>query len=388
MANEIVIVGGGPVGLLAAIEVARKGFSPLIFEEHSQIGVPDHCAGLVSVNGLQMLNLNIPSEIIINKVKNAVIHSPSGYQLPIHGGKTRAYVIDRSRFDQYLADVALSENVKIMLKTQVKKLYRKNSEVIVYTNKGIYQTKVAIVAWGAKQHVKRRLEGVLPAIQYELKDTPTLLRDTVELFLGSFASGLFAWIIPKKENEARVGLASNSGKIRNLLESFLKKTKLANSKVTKIRGGFVLTCGPLKKTFSHGILLAGDAAGQVKATTGGGVVTGGICGKIAGSTAVEAVEKEDNSEGFLSIYQKRWKNILGREFAAMNLVRRVLNGLSDKLLDSLILEAKQLKLNQLIETFGHMDLQKKVIFEILKKPFNFLKLSPILIHGLAKSMLM
>ncbi|MHA2433553.1 MAG: NAD(P)/FAD-dependent oxidoreductase, partial [Candidatus Thorarchaeota archaeon] len=96
---DVAVVGAGPAGLLAAAEVARHSHDCAVFEEHSNIGEPDHCAGLLSTSGLKTLRLKPPQDVIQNHVRGARIYSPSGQSILIERGKREAFVVDRRRFD-------------------------------------------------------------------------------------------------------------------------------------------------------------------------------------------------------------------------------------------------------------------------------------------------
>lgn len=378
--QDIIIIGGGPVGLLSAIEAAKKGLSPLILEEHREIGVPDHCAGLVSVKGMRKLGIKGFENSILNKVKNAIIHSPSDFKLQLIRENTQAYVFNREKLDKWLSNIANSLGVEIKLKSKVLKIKRKNKKIIVYTNKEKHVCHVVIIAWGAKH--KPGKYGVLPALQYELKKADLTSSDTVELFFTNMAPDFFVWLIPTGDRKVRIGVATRFIKPKTILTYFIKKLGLDKSNIEKARGGIVLTRGPLKRTFDKGVIIVGDAAGQVKPTTGGGIVTGGLCGKIAGRIAVESVTYEDNSEKFLSRYQKEWEKTLGKEFKTMKFVRMILDGLNKETIDKLIPNIKRLKLNKVIEKYGDIDFQKLVVKKIFTTNLNFVRFLPLIFQGL------
>ena len=93
------IIGGGPIGLHCAALLAEEGFETSVFEEHSNIGRPVQCAGLVSSTGIEELGIELGNSVV-NEVKGAKIFSPGGESLEIKKNKTVAYVIVRFLFDQ------------------------------------------------------------------------------------------------------------------------------------------------------------------------------------------------------------------------------------------------------------------------------------------------
>ena len=147
--------------------------------------------------------------------------------------------------------------------------------------------------------------------------------------------------------------------------------RFSGARCSPPRRGAVLTGGPARQTYSDGLLLVGDAAGQTKPTTGGGVILGGLCAIEAGRTAAEAVEAGDCSAGFLRRYQKAWRASLGREFTSMLSARRLLNRLSDeridRLFDALRREGLEETLRGLVEG-GDMDMHSGVIRAALRDP--------------------
>ncbi|MCJ7573633.1 NAD(P)/FAD-dependent oxidoreductase, partial [Candidatus Bathyarchaeota archaeon] len=106
MRAEAVVVGAGPAGLIAAREIASRGYDVKVFEEHPEVGVPNHCAGLVSVDGLRRLGVEPSADFVQHEIVGGKVYSPSGVSVEVRGGRTRAYAVDRSALDAYLANKA------------------------------------------------------------------------------------------------------------------------------------------------------------------------------------------------------------------------------------------------------------------------------------------
>ncbi|MCK4884814.1 NAD(P)/FAD-dependent oxidoreductase, partial [Candidatus Bathyarchaeota archaeon] len=215
--------------------------------------------------------------------------------------------------------------------------------------------------------------------------------DMVEVYLGrNVAPGFFAWIIPRKDGSAKVGLATRAGNPRDYLRRFMDKhpvasQKLKKSRVTSLSFHPIPLGGPLPKTYSGGFLAVGDAASQVKPTTGGGVIFGLTCARVAGEVAYEAVKGQDFSEAFLSRYQSRWKRLVGFELDAMLRMRRMLNSLSDSRIDGMIDLCRKLGVDSVLEKVGDLDFQGRSLISVIKYPGTLAVISYFLFSWLTST---
>jgi len=144
---DAIITGAGPAGILAATKVAEDGYIVLMLEEHKKIGEPDHCAGLLSSSGLEALNLKPPDEVIQNTVAGARIYAPSGHSIFIERGKREAFVVDRRKFDSWLAENAANKGVQIVTESKVMAITQSKKGVqTVKTGHQSLQSKVVVIA--------------------------------------------------------------------------------------------------------------------------------------------------------------------------------------------------------------------------------------------------
>ncbi|MHA1263772.1 MAG: geranylgeranyl reductase family protein [Candidatus Helarchaeota archaeon] len=387
--TDVACIGGGPASAFAALEILKsKKYNVDIFEEHSEIGKPVNCAGLVSIDGFNKLKIRVPQECIEYQVKGSNFYSPAGYMFKVRRPRVQALVIDRDKFDKYLMDQVQEKGGKIHLKHKVISIERgeKNRNTLQIKKERKMQeirTKIIIDGEGVKEKfismmglspTKKRY--LIPALQYDMKNVE-IDDQNVEIYIGrKVAPGFFAYIIPTSENTGRVAVGSRFGRVIDYLNYFINKHPIASKKlkkgtIYKKGGGFIHIGGPIKKTYTTGFLGVGDAVGQVKATTGGGVVFGGLCAKIAGQIALNALENEDYSEKFLKQYQIEWHRQYLRELKLMKLVRAILNALPDKIIDELFLSLSRQNVPELIEEIGDMDMQGTLIKELLFSPRIF-----------------
>ena len=383
---DVIVVGGGPCGSFAALTAARLGAEVFVCEEHKEIGVPQHCAGHLSVAGLKQLGLSLPNEIIENEIKGAIFHSPSGKEFVVKRSSPVTYVVNRELFDKHLSDLATKSGAQYFLESRVESFLFDSGFVAGVAlrkdrNKKNLTSKIVIDAEGCSSALLKKtgltsLQGsmAVKAIQVEVDKVDKIEKDIVEVYLGrKFAPGFFAWIIPRRDASAKVGLATWAGDPREYLRQFMKdhpvaSRKLRESNITSQSLHPIPLGGPIPKTCSNGLLVVGDAASQVKPTTGGGVIAGLLCSRIAGQTAYEAVTKNDCSATFLDQYECRWKKLVGFDLTVMRQIRKLLNSLSDDKIDRIIDLSAKLGVNNVLEKVGDLDFQGTSLISMIKNP--------------------
>ncbi len=384
--TEVVVVGAGPAGSFAALTAAKTGVGVTICEEHEEVGVPSHCPGHISIKGLNKLGLRLPDSVIENRISGVVFYSPSGNEFRVKLSSPATYVINRSKFDKHMAQLAEKAGAKLLLGTRVDGLLLDKNSVCGVSLKNGHRldSKIVIDAEGCASTLLKQMglqtfdkSLVVNAVNGQVESIGALDEDTVEVYLGQeYAPGLYAWIIPKRDGSAKVGLATRTGNPRARLKHFLDAHPIAckRLKFTDVKNPsyhLIPLGGPIRKTYHNGLLVAGDAASHIKPTTGGGVIMGLTCAKIAGETAAQAVRDNGLSEGFLSRYQERWRQAIGFDMTAMRRIRLILNRLSDKKLDNIISLCSQLRLSDELRKLEDIDFQGKAVLQLLIKPSAF-----------------
>jgi len=397
MNYDVVVVGAGPVGSTAARYAALNGAKVLLLEEHQSIGSPVGCTGLLSTRAVAECELKPSDEFVFNSVRGAFVHAPDGQSLPIDGKQTKAYVVSRKNFDRKLAVMALEEGVELSLRASVIEFEKGNLEIGTGEKKSYpvklrilrngmletISTSVVIGADGVKSRIAsyaglEKPARVLPGIQieapYSSEDS-----DFVELFPGSSAPGFFAWTVPIDEKISRIGLALEPGlAYKNdrqessplyYLEKFLSsnphvKSRYSGGMLDFVVGGIPI--GPPERTVSDGVLLVGDAAGQAKPTSAGGIYTGAFAAKIAGKIAAEAALEGNNSAQRLSEYDLLWRKGLGKELDIGMRIHDYMGRLEDRQLNDLIGSLNTPSILKIITEYGDMDhpsvLMRKLMF--------------------------
>lgn len=393
--TEIAVIGAGPSGLIAAREASRRGAKVIVLEEHGEIGLPCHCAGLLSIGGLNRIGVGSTGAYVLNTIRGVRLFSPSKISINIEWEKPVACVVDRYLFDSSLAEQAQRSGSLIKLKSRVKRAIKRNGGWLLSTESGDkIRAKIVIDAEGAlpkipqtigiKTHDPKRL---LKGIQADILSSD-LDPDYVEVYFSkSLAPGFFAWAIPLNEEIARVGLACNAPDVRERFIRFIKKRFNRPVKCfLKQYSGLVITCGPIRRTYGDGLLIAGDSAGQTKPITGGGVIFGGICAGIAGKIASMAVKSNSIVGGFLKIYEEEWRSRIGNELKIALLIRKILNNLCDKDMDKIFLMAVREGVHEEIISKGNnMDYQAITLIKTLG--WKILKFTPMIFKSFINSVL-
>jgi geranylgeranyl reductase family protein len=373
---EVAVVGGGPAGLIAARELASKGVQVKVFEEHPQIGTPNHCAGILSVEGLKRIGVEPDSQFLRHEVAGGTAFAPDGTGIRITGGRTRAYIVDREVFDLHLAEEAIDAGAEIEGNHRIRDFIIADGRVAGVHGDIDIKASIVIDAEGASGALARKLglprprDGVLAGINVNVPDAQ-LEPGMVEVWFGEdLAKGMFAWAVPVGEDEVRCGLATEKGDSLELLRKFIKK-RFGLTECGEPARWPVLTGGPVNRTHADRLLLVGDVAGHTKPTTGGGVILGGMCAMMAAEIAIQALENEDYSTGFMRRYDEKWREALGGEFSSMLRMRRFLNSIPDPRMNRIFASVKSADLEPTLERIievGDMDLQSGVLQKAFTHP--------------------
>ena len=322
---DVVIAGGSISGLMSAREIAKKGHSVLVLEEGFEIGTPDHCGGLVSKSGLDELGIEPTQKTFDSTINSALIYAPSGKSIEINSKKQKVIVVNRRELDKQVALQAEQSGAEIRVKTGFKEKTKRG----IKTTNGEIDCKILVDCRGVSALINNKRDGILLSAQYEIY--ANWIKDgQVEVYFDNVKyPGFFAWIIPSGNGVGKVGIAGREINVSNAMEQFLKN-KGNYSTIRKIFAPIWIK-GPIKNFVSENIVIAGDAAGQSKPTTAGGIYSCGLGGLFAGNAIAEYLESNERSQ--LKKYQKNWRDKFGREFEKQSLARKILERVDNKTID-------------------------------------------------------
>ncbi len=353
---DVVVAGGSVAGLLCAREIATQNHSVLVIEEDYEIGTPEHCGGLVSMSAMDEIGIIPMRATLDNKIRSARIISPSGKDFTLDARPQQVIVLDRREFDKQIAHQVKVNGAEIRVRTSLKEITKKG----VRTSDGEITCKIIVDARGASPLINKDPTGALQSAQYEVY-ADWIDKERVEVYLDQKKyPGFFAWIIPTRRDEAKVGVAGRGINAAIVLEDFLRQ-KGSYSTVRKIFAPIWIK-GPIKEFVKGNIVTVGDAAGQAKPTTAGGIYSSGLGGMLGGRAISRFLET--GRESRLQEYQEEWSDKFGKEFGQMLLARSLLERLDNKSIDELFESITPQVLNE-ISKDGSFDFHTTSVAKLL-----------------------
>jgi len=327
MYSDVVIAGGSVAGLICAREIASNNHSVLVIEEDYEIGTPEHCGGLVSTAGLEELGIIPFRKTFDHLIETAEIHAPNGNSFSINSKKQKVAEISRRELDKQIAHQAQKNGATIKVRTSFQELTDRG----VRTSEGEIECKIFVDARGVSSLIHKDRTGILSSAQYEIY-ADWIKKGKVQVFFDQEKyPGFFAWVIPSDEGKGKVGVAGKGINVVEAIEKFLE-TMGDYSTIRKIYAPIWIK-GPIDKFIDGKIVIIGDAAGQAKPTTAGGIYSSGMGGLYAGQAISKFLESKDTSD--LEEYQKKWTEKFGKEFEKQLFARKILERLDNSTINKL-----------------------------------------------------
>ena len=375
---DIAIVGGGPGGLYAAYRLAQAGLKAVVFEEHPVAGTPVHCTGVFATEAFD--EFEIPRTSVLNSLRTARFFGPSGSSIEYTTPQVEALVIDRAQFDRTLCDMAVAAGAEVHVAVRIADLTVGSDRVSLQTAGGPIEARAAILACGANYTLHRRLGLGMPALHLQSVqlEVPASNPGNVELHFGTdVAPKGFAWVVPVFRNQrpfARIGLMCDRD-ARDHFDRFL--AKIGPRWQTGTQGCFdggiasrgkMLPLAPIERTYADRLLAVGDAAGLVKATTGGGIYYSLVSAGIAADVLAEAIAAGDLGADALAVYEDRWRSALGEELAAQRSLREIADRLSNEEIESLFELARTDGIMPIVRRTAKFNRHRHLILSLLSHP--------------------
>ena len=334
---DVVIIGAGPAGSTTAAEINNSSDKRIILiDRRKEIGVPGRCAGGISVKQLNMSGIEVPDDIILNKIYGMKVISPNGTTLTVGdtlgSDKPHGYILDRVKFDQMLFDRIDTDKTEVILGQPADT----DGQIVTCGTRKFRPKRIVLACAYDKNLIQRsgvKLK-ISPADIHKCTQVtiPTNKYDSryIWSFAGNdFAPGGYAWIFPETDKVARVGLgipSSNPLLPIMLLNRFLDKENMEHLPKTMRTGKLLPTLWYRKKIHHDKVVLVGDAGLQVNPLTGGGIGYALVCAQILGRTIAR-------NEPY-STYEKDWRMMFTKRLRTDYMIKSLLFGMTDRELDT------------------------------------------------------
>ncbi len=375
---DMLVVGGGPAGALAARTAAESGHSVLLVEKRPAIGAPVRCAEGIGKDVLAEF-IDPDERWISAEIKRATIVAPDNTTMILESelaGSKVGYILDRKVFDRELVWQAADAGADIAVKTRATAPVLQDGAVKGAFIDSCGQKKkvsadVVIAADGVESKFSRwcgidttvPVREIMSSVQYVMTDIDIDPHSTV-FFLGNeVAPEGYLWIFPKGVRSANVGIGISGKKsghghrAKDYLDRFVS-SRFPEGKIIECIVGGVSVCQPLSCTVADGLILAGDAARVVDPLTGGGIYNAMYTGKLAADHASKAISNGDTGKAALMPYDQEWRaSAMGKAIARNYMIKEYLIKLSDQKLNDIIQSASQLNLKE----FSTLSLIKELI---------------------------
>ncbi len=375
---DVIVIGAGPAGSTAAARLARDGFAVTVLEEHAVVGEPVDCTGVLGTEVFDRFDL--PRSIIVSSFDSVTIHSPAGIAASCRNESPLAHVVDRAELDRLLAARAAQAGVNFRLSTRATDVQRNHDgvEVACRSAEGrrySLSAKLVVLAGGPRFTLQERLGlGTCPLLwrsaHAELSGNGL---PHPQVFLGrDIAPGAFAWAVPiqrKGEPFVRVGVNAHgeaAQRLKALCETRFPHL-VPDDGVIPARS-WVVPVLPLQRASADRVLAVGDAAGQVKPTSGGGIYFGMLSAEAAADTAAQAFRRGSFTAKSLSVYERRWRSELALDLKLGTLFRRLFTRMLDQDVDDLFRALTSGDLLSRLTQRVSFDWHREVILFFLKHP--------------------
>jgi geranylgeranyl reductase family protein len=378
---DVAVIGAGPSGSMLSRLLAEQGYSVALLEEHEQPGHPVNCSGIIGFEAFQRYDL--PRTPIIREIDSFQFHSPGGATLRYQHPHTLAFAVNRAKFDVCMAEQAVSAGATLMTSSRVNEILIRNDGVDLHINRNssTLKSKLLVIATGAGSKLIKQV-GLGSFQQYVFgaqTECVTISLKDVEIYFGQDISPFnFAWIIPLEMGRAKIGLICERN-ATDSLKRFIANAEQAGKVFpgnTAIQNS-LLPLNTIQRSYTNRTIVVGEAAGQLKTITCGGIYYGLLAAEIGADVLGKALREKNFGANALSMYQHRWKKLLGKELQIGSRLRSTFRNLSDTQIDTLFEIAGKDGLIKLIRERANFDWHYDLISSVFRHSLTRAIFKPI-----------
>lgn len=391
---NVVVVGAGPSGSSAARAAAERGVSVLLLEEHPEVGLPIQCAEGLSERGLREAGLKPVGDVVSQRITGVKVYAPNREFVSIKGSEWVGYTINRDIFDEMLSERAMNAGAELMTGVRVRGVFAERGAV-----KGVYATgesgtlfieaDVVIGADGYSSTVRRSsglgrwYPDVVTCAEFRLGNLSLDEPEVNEIYFGKeIAPGGYAWVFPKSNEVANVGVGvrriHRASPIVYLKRFIASDPRFRDAEILMVTAGVTPASGILSRIVDDGVMLVGDAAGELIPCTGAGIHSGLVAGRIAGDVAAEASLEGRLEAERLGEYVERFEAGWGRRIRDSRRVVEMLDRFSD---DDLNLLAEVLTGEEIVALANGVDVSRVLARVMRRAPLKVVKLIAAYLRG-------
>ncbi|HJK24394.1 MAG TPA: NAD(P)/FAD-dependent oxidoreductase [Methanocorpusculum sp.] len=365
-AYDVIVIGAGPAGSMAAHAAALRGASVLLVEKRPAIGAPVRCAeGIVTADLTEFMDPD--PKWVSTVIRKARFIAPDKSTFTISGktgDEILGYTLDRKIFDRDLAMKAADAGADVQVHARAVPLMEggRISGATIYQHGKTYdvRAKVVIAADGVESKFAKSaginttvaLADLDSCVQYLVTDIDIEPETNVFYWSNADCPHGYIWIFAKGPRSANIGIgipgtkSGNGHRAKDYLDRFMEK-HFPNGKITELIVGGVSTCKPLESTVADNLIICGDAARFSDPFTGGGIYQALYSGRLAGEIAADAAASGDCSRKALAVYEKTWRESrMGKFLARSSLIRDVFFRMDDTMLNEIIGSVPDLHLDE------------------------------------------
>jgi len=361
---------------MLAGRLAGNGYQVILLEKRPQIGFPVRC-GEATGNRQELSRfISIDESWISADINGVRLVAPGGEiierRLPEVG-----VVLDRTGFDRALAGRARELGAEVRVHAEATGLIIedeivKGVRVRDHSSNTTYdlRARITVGADGVEGFVARwaglashlKAEEIHSAVQYRV-EAAELPEDIIEIYAGRrIAPGGYAWIFPKGEGRANVGLGVHplmlqNSTARDLLDRFVAH-RVPGARILDTFAGGTSGTKPLETMVGDGVLLAGEAAHQNNPFSGGGIMNALEGAEEAADAISAALRAGDVSAARLAGYNERWHKRAGRSIARLAAMRKFFYALEDKDIDAVARVLQKINRSRQIGAMDYIEVFK------------------------------